>query len=131
MRRDREVSARMPAYREMAESMESVGPLIMMSMARPPVSFGNFVSFSRSSRGQELILAMMEHLSRHRREFDTPKVQMHFLKCPPKPCAAPRGNDREQGLFLIGASHSHPAGAVVGGPELSTMVRSSSTMAGR
>ena len=107
-------------YRQMAGFMESVGPLIAMSMARPPVSFGNFVSFlEKLPAGQELILAMMKSAYDVIVEnFEHPKVQMHFLKWAAETLCGPE--EKTTGInmfFLIGASHSHPAGAVMGGTQ--------------
>lgn len=105
-------------YREMVKFMEAVGPMIGMSMGRPPVSFGSFVGFlEKTPFGNDLILAMMKSAYDVVIEnFEHPKVRIHFLKWAAEAVCAPE--EKTTGInmfFLIGGSHSHPAGAVVGG----------------
>ncbi len=107
-------------YREMARFMDAIGPMIGMSMARPPVSFGNFVSFmEKLPNGQELILAMLKSAYDVILEnFEHPKVQMHFLKWAAEALCGPE--EKTTGInmfFLIASSHSQPAGAVIGGTQ--------------
>jgi len=107
-------------YREMARFMESVVPMINMSMARPPVSFGNFISFlEKLPVGPPLILAMMKSAYDVIVEnFEHPKIQIHFLKWAAETLCGPEEKTTGINMFLlIGASHSHPAGAVVGGTQ--------------
>ena len=103
-------------YREMVKFMEAVGPMIAMSLGRPPVSFGSFVGFlEKTPFGNDLILAMMKSAYDVVVEnFEHPKVRIHFLKWAAEAVCAPE--EKTTGInmfFLIGGSHSHPAGAVV------------------
>ena len=109
------------SYRALVKFMEAVSPMVTMSMARPPVSFGNFVSFlEKIPAGQELLMATLKSCYDIITEyFEHPKVQIHFLKwaaegltCSPE--------DKTTGivmLFLIGGSHAFPAGVAVGGTQ--------------
>jgi phytoene dehydrogenase-like protein len=108
------------AYRKMAVFMEQLGPMISMSMAKPPVQLGRFISFlEQSAMGEELLLAMMRSsydivIER----FEHPKVRLHFLKWMAEMCCSPE--EKTTGmtlLFLIYSSHSNPAGCVVGGTQ--------------
>lgn len=106
------------AYRRMADFMAQVSPLISMSMNRPPSAFGAFVQFIESTPfGNELLLALMKSTYDIVVEnFTHPKVRMHFLKWAAEAAVAPE--EKTTGLnmfFLIGASHSRPPGAVIGG----------------
>lgn len=107
-------------YRAMVKFMESFMPMIGMSMARPPVTFGNFVSFlEKLPIGQDLIQAMLKSAYDVIVEnFEHPKVQMHFLKWAGETLCGPE--EKTTGInmfFLIGGSHSHPPGAVAGGTQ--------------
>jgi len=117
------------SYRRLVKFMEGVAPMVGMSMARPPVSFGSFVSFlEKVPVGQELLMATLKSCYDLITEyFEHVKVRIHFLKwaaegltCSPE--------DKGTGivmLFLIGGSHTFPAGVVVGGTQSLTdaMVR--------
>ena len=107
-------------YRKLVKLMEGIMPLIGMSMTRPPVSFGSFVSFlEKAPMGQELLLAALKSAYDVIVEnFEHPKVQMHFLKWAGETLCGPE--EKTTGInmfFLIGGSHSHPAGCVVGGTQ--------------
>lgn len=107
-------------YREMATFMVSMGPIIGMAMTRPAPSFGGFVAMlERIPQGQDLVLAMLKSAYDVITEnFEHPKIQIHFLKWAGETLCGPE--DKTTGLnmfFLIGASHSHPAGAIVGGTQ--------------
>jgi phytoene dehydrogenase-like protein len=115
-------------YRKMVKTMEGMMPLIGMSMTRPPTSFGNFVSFlEKMPMGQELLLAGLKSAYDVITEnFEHPKVQMHFLKWAGETLCGPE--EKTTGInmfFLIGGSHSHPGGCVVGGTQnlTNSMVR--------
>lgn len=106
------------SYRRMAEFMATVGPLIGMSLTRPPTSFGSFIGLlEQAPFGNELILALLKSTYDVVVEnFEHPKVRIHFLKWAAEAVVAPE--EKTTGInmfFLIGASHSRPAGAVVGG----------------
>ncbi|HKY89651.1 MAG TPA: NAD(P)/FAD-dependent oxidoreductase, partial [Nevskiaceae bacterium] len=108
------------AYREMAEMMRKLGPMISMSMAKPPLPFGRFVSLLEGSEiGQELLLAMLRSsYDLVIERFEHPKVRLHFLKWMAEMCCSPE--EKTTGmtlLFLIYTSHAHPAGCVVGGTQ--------------
>ncbi len=106
------------AYRAMAAMMAQLGPMITMSMAKPPVKFGSFISFlEQSPIGEEMLMAMM-HSSYDLivERFEHPKVRLHFLKWMAEMSCSPE--DKTTGmtlLFLIYSSHNNPAGCVVGG----------------
>lgn len=108
------------AYRQMALFMNRLGPMISMSMAKPPLPFGRFISFlEQSDIGQEMLLAMMRSsydiiIER----FEHPKVRLHFLKWMAEMSCSPE--EKTTGmtlLFLIYSSHANPAGCVVGGSQ--------------
>lgn len=106
------------AYRRMAEFMAQVGPLMEMSLSRPPTNFGGFISLlEQAPFGTDLIMALMKSTYDVVVEnFEHPKVRMHFLKWASEAVVAPE--EKTTGInmfFLIGASHSRPAGAVIGG----------------
>ena len=106
------------AYRQMALMMEKLGPMISMSMAKPPVSFGRFISFlEQSALGEEMLMAMMRSsYDLVIERFEHPKVRLHFLKWMAEMCCSPE--EKTTGmtlLFLIYTSHHNPAGCVVGG----------------
>lgn len=108
------------AYRRMALFMNRLGPMISMSMAKPPLPFGRFVSFlEQSDIGQELLMAMMRSSYDIIVErFEHPKVRLHFLKWMAEMSCSPE--EKTTGmtlLFLIYSSHSNPAGCVVGGTQ--------------
>lgn len=107
-------------YREMVKLMEGVMPLIGMAMTRPPVSFGSFVGMlEKMPIGQELLLAMMKSAYDVIVEnFEHPKIQIHFLKWAGETLCGPEEKTTGVNMFfLIGGSHSHPAGAVIGGTQ--------------
>ncbi len=107
-------------YRQMVKFMESVMPLIGMAMTRPPPPFGAFVSLlEKLPVGQELMLAMMKSAYDVIVEnFEHPKIQMHFLKWAGETLCGPEEKTTGVNMFfLIGGSHSHPPGAVVGGTQ--------------
>jgi len=107
-------------YRQMVKFMEGVMPMIGMSMARPPASFGNFVSFlEKLPIGRELVLAMLKSAYDVITEnFEHPKIQIHFLKWAGETLCGPE--EKTTGInmfFLLGGSHTHPGAAVVGGTQ--------------
>jgi phytoene dehydrogenase-like protein len=104
----------------MVKFMESIMPMVGMAMTRPPAPFGGFISLlEKLPVGQELILAMMKSAYDVIVEnFEHPKIQMHVLKWAGETLCGPE--EKTTGInmfFLIGGSHSHPPGAVVGGTQ--------------
>ena len=116
------------AYRRMADFMAGVGPMIGMAMNRPPPSFGAFVAMlEQLPVGRELILAMLKSAYDVVIEnFEHPRVRIHFLKWAAEALCGPE--EKTTGInmfFLIGSSHSAPAGLVKGGTQqLSNALRS-------
>ena len=105
-------------YRAMAVLMSKLGPMISMSMAKPPAQLGRFISFlEQSAVGEELLLAMMRSsYDLVVERFEHPKVRLHVLKWMAEMCCSPE--EKTTGLtllFLIYSSHSNPAGCVAGG----------------
>ncbi|MGQ0700737.1 MAG: phytoene desaturase family protein [Panacagrimonas sp.] len=108
------------AYRAMAVFMNKLGPMISMSMAKPPLPFGRFISFlEQSDIGQEMLMAMLRSsYDLVIERFEHPKVRLHFLKWMAEMTCSPE--EKTTGmtlLFLIYSSHSNPAGCVVGGSQ--------------
>ena len=106
------------AYRTLANFMGRLGPLISMCMSKPPISFPGFMGFlQQSDRGHEMIRMMMRSAYDIVMErFEHPRVQMHFLNMAAGMSCSPE--EKTTGmvfLYLLGASHTFPAGAVVGG----------------
>lgn len=106
------------AYWTFAKWMEKLEPILAMSLGKPPMPFGRFISLlEQSDIGNDLIDIMFRSaydvcLER----FSHPKVQMHFLNW----CAEMSVGieDKTTGVtlpLLIGASHSNPAGVAIGG----------------
>jgi phytoene dehydrogenase-like protein len=108
------------AYRAMALFMNRLGPMISMSMAKPPLPFGRFLSLlEQSDIGQEMLMAMMRSsYDLVIERFEHPKVRLHFLKWMAEMCCSPE--EKTTGmtlLFLIYTSHANPGGGVVGGTQ--------------
>lgn len=108
------------AYRELVAFMQKIGPVMGMSMARPPVSFGNFVSFiEKAPFGNDLIRAILQSAFDVIVErFEHPKVRIHFLKWAGDVMCGPE--DKTTGLnmlSMIGGAHKNPTGIVVGGTQ--------------
>lgn len=108
------------AYRKTVTFIQGVMPLIGMSMARPPVSFGSFVSLlERSPFGNELVIAMMKSSYDVIVErFEHPKVQIALLKRSMTSACGPE--ERGTGLnilFMMAAVHAHPLAAIAGGAQ--------------
>lgn len=108
------------SYRRLAVFMRQLGPVISMSMAKPPLPFGRFISLlEQSDIGQEMLMSMLRSSYDLVLEyFEHPKVRLHFLKWMAEMCCSPE--DKTTGmtlLFLIYSSHSNPAGCVVGGTQ--------------
>jgi phytoene dehydrogenase-like protein len=111
------------SYRRIVRFMETVGPLMAMSLSRPPPPFGSFITLlEKAPFGNELLMALMKSAYDVVIEnFEHPKVRIHFLKWAAEALCAPE--EKTTGInmfFLIGASHSHPAGAVIGGSQCLT-----------
>ena len=109
------------SYRRMAEFMAGIGPVMGMAMNRPPPSFGAFVTLlEQMPFGQELVLAMLKSAYDVVVEnFEHPRIRIHFLKWAAEALCGPE--EKTTGInmfFLIGASHSAPAGLVVGGTQV-------------
>jgi len=106
------------SYRKVVQFVQSVMPVMGMSMARPPVSFGSFMSFlEKAPFGSELIIAMMKSAYEVVIErFEHPKVRMALLKRSMVSCCNPE--ERGTGLnilFVMGAVHHFPMAMVAGG----------------
>lgn len=106
------------AYRRLAVFMGKLGPLISMCMSKPPVGFTAFTSFLQQSEiGREMVSMMMRSAYDIVMEtFEHPRVQMHFLNMAAGMSCSPE--EKTTGmvfLYLLGSSHIHAAGAVVGG----------------
>lgn len=115
------------SYRRMAEFMGQIGPMIGMAMNRPAPSYGAFVSMlEQLPVGRELLLATLKSAYDVVVEnFEHPRVRIHFLKWAAEALCGPE--EKTTGInmfFLIGASHSAPAGLVKGGTQkLSDAIR--------
>lgn len=108
------------SYRRMADFMAQIGPMIGMSMNRPPGRFGGFVALiEQTPFGAELIQAMLKSAYDVIIEnFEDPRIRIHFLKWVAEALCGPE--EKTTGInmfFLIGASHSAPAGLVKGGTQ--------------
>lgn len=108
------------AYRKMAVFMTKLGPMISMSMAKPPLPFSGFLNLlEQSDIGQEMLMAMLRSAYDLVIErFEHPKVRLHFLKWMAEMTCSPE--EKTTGmtlLFLIYSSHSNPGGCVVGGTQ--------------
>ena len=117
------------AYRRMAQFMGQIGPMIGMAMNRPAPSYAAFVGMlEQLPVGRELLLATLKSAYDVCVEnFEHPRVRIHFLKWAAEALCAPE--EKTTGInmfFLIGASHSAPAGLVKGGTQqLSNAIRAS------
>ena len=107
------------AYREMVAYMDEIMPMINMSMARPPLPFAGFVGMlGQMPGGTDLLGAMMKSAYDIVEErFEHPKVKLHLLKWVTEglTCEFEHKTTGVAMLYLIGFSHSHPAGVPVGG----------------
>lgn len=117
------------AYRELVAFMQAIMPMINMSMARPPLSLPGFMGLlEKMPGGNDLIISMMRSAYDIVTErFEHPKVQLHLLKWVTEGmlCQPEQKTTGIAMLYLIGFSHSHPAGVPVGGMQSLTdaMVR--------
>lgn len=105
-------------YRKLALWMEKMSPIFAMSLGKPPMPFGGFVSLlEQSSDGNELLDVIFKSAYDICVEkFEHPKVQIHFLKwCAEMSCGIEEKTTGMTLLFLIGSSHTNPGGCVVGG----------------
>ncbi|CAN5393154.1 NAD(P)/FAD-dependent oxidoreductase [soil metagenome] len=107
------------AYRELVHFMGAIMPMINMSMARPPIPFAGFMGMlAQMPAGNELIASMMKSAWDIVTErFEHPKVRLHLLKWVTEGvlCEPEHKTTGIAMLYLIGFSHSHPAGVPVGG----------------
>lgn len=107
------------AYREMVGMMGAIMPMINMSMARPPLPLAAFMGMlSQMPGGNDLLNTMMRSAYDVVTErFENEKVRIHLLKWVMEGLNVPCEH-KTTGvamLYLIGFSHSHPAGVPVGG----------------
>jgi phytoene dehydrogenase-like protein len=105
-------------YRKTVQFVQSVMPIMGMSMSRPPVSFGSFISLlEKAPFGSELIIAMMKSSYEVVTErFENPKVRIALLKRSMVSCCNPE--ERGTGLnilFVMAAVHAFPLAVVAGG----------------
>jgi len=108
------------AYRKTVNFVMGVMPVMGMSSARPPVSFGSFVSLlEKAPFGNELILAMMKSTYEVITErFDHPKVRIALLKKSMVSVCGPE--ERGTGLnilFMMASVHAFPLAAIAGGTQ--------------
>ena len=106
------------SYRQLAKWMEKMNPIIGMSMGNPPMPFGRFINLlEQSDDGNAMIDIMFKSAYDITLQyFDHPKVRMHFLKwCAEMSCGIEEKTTGMTLLFLIGSSHTNPAGCAVGG----------------
>lgn len=106
------------AYWQFAKWMEKLEPIFSMSLGKPPLPFGRFISLLEQSAVGNTLVDMMFRSAYDvcLERFEHPKVQMHFLNW----CAEMSVGieDKTTGItlpLLIGASHSNPAGVAIGG----------------
>ena len=107
------------AYRGLVKLMDSIMPMISMSMARPPLPFAGFMGMLGQMPGGNALITMMlrsayDIVINH---FEHPKVRQHLLKWVLEGMTVDPEH-KTTGiamLYLIGMSHSHPAGVPVGG----------------
>lgn len=107
------------AYRRLVAMMDTIMPLIGMSMARPPVPFSGFMGMlGQMPGGNELISLMLK--SAHdiiTENFENDRVRTHFAKWVYEGLNVDPEH-KTTGiamLYLIGLSHTHPPGVPVGG----------------
>jgi phytoene dehydrogenase-like protein len=108
------------AYRKTVQFVQGALPVIGMSMSRPPVSIGSFLSLlEKAPFGNEIIVAMMKSMYDVITErFEHPKVRMALLKRSMTSACGPE--ERGTGLtilFMIAAAHTFPLSAIVGGTQ--------------
>ena len=106
------------AYWKFAKWMEKLEPIFAMSLGKPPLPFGKFITLlEQSDIGNDLVDIMFRSAYDVCLDYFThPKVQIHFLNW----CAEMSVGieDKTTGItlpLLIGASHSKPAGIAIGG----------------
>lgn len=108
------------AYRALFNFMSAFWPVVEISMGRPPVSLGGFMTLlEQMPRGADLIRVMLRSsYDLVQEHFEHPKVQMHLLRFAGDTISP--AEEKGTGvnlLFIIASSHSNPAGAVVGGTQ--------------
>ena len=106
------------SYRKLALWMEKMSPIISMSMGKPPMPFGKFITLlEQTDDGNEMIDVMFKSAyDICMDKFEHPKVQIHFLKwCAEMSCGIEEKTTGMTLLFLIGSSHTNPGGCAIGG----------------
>lgn len=107
------------AYREMVAFMDSIMPMINMSMARPPVPFNAFLGMlGGMPGGNDLLLMLLKSAQDIVVErFEHEKVRVHLLKWVAEGllCSPEQKTTGIAMLYLIGLSHAAPAGVPEGG----------------
>lgn len=108
------------SYRQTVQFIQSLLPVIGMSMARPPISVGSFIGLlEKTPFGIELISAMMKSMYEVIVErFEHPRVQMALLKRSMGTVCGPE--ERGTGLnilMVMAAVHAFPLAVVVGGTQ--------------
>ena len=107
------------SYRALVGMMDSIMPMINMAMARPPLPFAGFMGMLAQMPGGTDLIAMMlkSALDIVDERFTNEKVKIHLLKWVTEglTCAFDQKSTGIAMLYLLGFSHSHPAGVPVGG----------------
>lgn len=107
------------AYRGLVTLMDTIMPMINMSMARPPVPFAGFMGMLGQMPGGNALITMMMRSANDvvNDHFEHPKVRQHLYKWVLEGINVDPEH-KTTGIammYLIGLSHSHPAGVPVGG----------------
>lgn len=107
------------SYRALVGMMDGIMPMINMAMARPPLPFSGFMGMLGQMPGGNDLIAMMlkSALDIVDERFSNEKVKIHLLKWVSEglTCAFDQKSTGIAMLYLLGFSHSHPAGVPVGG----------------
>lgn len=107
------------SYRELVGMMDGIMPMINMAMARPPLPFSGFMGMLGQMPGGNDLIAMMlkSALDIVDERFTSEKVKIHLLKWVSEglTCAFDQKSTGIAMLYLLGFSHSHPAGVPIGG----------------
>lgn len=107
------------SYRALVGMMDGIMPMINMAMARPPIPFAGFMGMlGQMPGGNELIAMMLKSaLDIVDERFTSEKVKIHLLKWVSEglTCAFDQNSTGIAMLYLLGFSHSHPAGVPIGG----------------
>lgn len=108
------------AYRKLFQFIAGFWPVMEMSMAKPPIPLGGFISLmEQTNEGKQLLRIMFRSaydlVEEH---FENDKVKLHLLRFAGDTIspAEEKGGGINL-LFIIASSHSNPGGAVIGGTQ--------------